>query len=232
MKKSLSYLVWGGVLFAGLGCFFGSFSPVFAAEQPESAPPESSPSKPVGKKEIGSEKKGKKGNAVEAIKNYSPESWQGKTEANIRILDRIENSTKLMALPVGQSLTYKTLQIEAKSCIKRPEGLPPDAAVFLSIQDTQTKTSPFNAWMFQAEPALSVFQNAIYNVQLIGCSGQDVAPFPTLLAEQSSAEVSPQKTMSEEEPMEGVSKQTPATTAPAPSLSQEPSAENPDPAAP
>lgn len=113
---------------------------------------------------------------------YPPDTWQGKSVAQIRVLDKLDAHVQTLSVPVGQDVAYKSLTLHATSCLQRPPTLPADAASWLDVRDAHAGMAGFQGWMAVAEPGTGVFQNPLYDVQLVGCSGDNVAPVPPPLA--------------------------------------------------
>ncbi|WP_308719484.1 DUF2155 domain-containing protein [Komagataeibacter xylinus] len=113
---------------------------------------------------------------------YPPDTWQGRTVAVVRVLDKLDAHTELLNVPVGQDMPYKSLTLRATSCLQRPATLPADSTAWLDVHDAHEGMAAFQGWMAVAEPATGVFQNPLYDVQLVGCAGDNVAPMPPPLA--------------------------------------------------
>ncbi|AQU87989.1 hypothetical protein B0W47_11480 [Komagataeibacter nataicola] len=113
---------------------------------------------------------------------YPPDTWQGRTVAVVRVLDKLDAHVALLNVPVGQDMPYKSLTLHATSCLQRPATLPADSAAWLDVHDAHEGMAAFQGWMAVAEPATGVFQNPLYDVQLVGCAGDSVAPTPPPLA--------------------------------------------------
>ncbi|QHC34781.1 DUF2155 domain-containing protein [Komagataeibacter xylinus] len=113
---------------------------------------------------------------------YPPDTWQGRTVAVVRVLDKLDAHVVLLNVPTGQDMPYKSLTLHATSCLQRPATLPADSAAWLDVHDAHEGMAAFQGWMAVAEPATGVFQNPLYDVQLVGCAGDNVAPAPPPLA--------------------------------------------------
>ncbi len=114
---------------------------------------------------------------------YPLDTWQGRAEAVVRVLDKLDAHTETLTIAAGQAGTYKSLTITVQNCLVHPPGLPPDAAASVAVQDRHPDTKPFAGWMFAAEPFVDIFESPIYGVQLVACAGGDVAPAaPPLVA--------------------------------------------------
>ena len=109
---------------------------------------------------------------------YAPDTWQGRSVAVVRVLDKLDAHVQLIEIPVGQDVPYKSLTLHATSCLQRPATLAADSAAWLEVHDAHEGMAPFQGWMAIAEPAIGVFQNPLYDVQLASCGGDAVAPVP------------------------------------------------------
>ena len=107
---------------------------------------------------------------------YPPETWQGRSAAIVRVLDKLDAHVETLTIPVGQSGSYKSLGIAIRRCLQHPPGLPPDSAAVLGVRDANAAAKPFEGWMFSAEPFVAVFESPVYGVQLVSCGGSDAAP--------------------------------------------------------
>ncbi|MBE7210970.1 MAG: DUF2155 domain-containing protein [Gluconacetobacter diazotrophicus] len=105
-----------------------------------------------------------------------PAAWQGKAQAVVRVLNKLDAHVEVMTLEAGQAGSVGSLTVTPRNCLVRPDGLPRDAASALVVHDTKGTTADFSGWMFQAEPSLGVFESPVYGVQLVGCAGADVPP--------------------------------------------------------
>lgn len=106
--------------------------------------------------------------------DHSADNWIGKSEAVVRVLNKLEAHTETLTIPVGQSVRYQTLTIEALHCVERPPSVPFDSAAFLQVTDTKLNSIHFSAWVFVSEPGVSVFEHPLYNISVVGCTGERV----------------------------------------------------------
>ena len=112
-----------------------------------------------------------KADTVASPLSYASNVWVGRSEAVIRVLDKLESRSTVFTIPVGEKQQYKTLTIEVKACVIRPPLMASDSAAFVDLVDTHPDTPHFAAWIFQEEPAISVYENPVYNVAVVQCSG-------------------------------------------------------------
>ena len=109
---------------------------------------------------------------------YPAGTWQGKGSAVVRVLDRLDAHVEVLSVPVGgAAVHYKNLDILARRCLQRPPTRAPDAAAWLEIQDTHPGGATFKGWMLAAEPGLGVLESSVYDVRMVKCDGDDMAPF-------------------------------------------------------
>ena len=113
---------------------------------------------------------------------YPADTWQGRTVAVIRVLDKLDAHVEVLSVPVGGTAHYKNLEIGVARCVARPPTLAPDAAAWLDLRDTHPDGVAFHGWMLAAEPALGVLESPLYDVRMIRCEGQNTAPTPMPLA--------------------------------------------------
>lgn len=106
-----------------------------------------------------------------------PNAWQGRSQAVVRVLDKLDAHVETLTLRAGETGSYKSLGVTVRSCMDRPDGLPRDAGAFLDVQDHRAgDVPPFNGWAFSGDPSVGVFESPVYAVQLVTCGGDLVAP--------------------------------------------------------
>ncbi len=106
-----------------------------------------------------------------------PNAWQGRSQAVVRVLDKLDAHIETLTLKAGETGSYKSLSVTVRSCMDRPDGLPRDAGAFLDVQDHRAAdVTPFNGWTFSGDPSVGVFESPVYGVQLVTCQGDLVAP--------------------------------------------------------
>ncbi|MDT8870708.1 DUF2155 domain-containing protein [Komagataeibacter rhaeticus] len=120
---------------------------------------------------------------------YPPDTWQGRTVAVVRVLDKLDAHVQQVEIPVGQDVPYKSLTLHATSCLQRPATLAADSAAWLEVHDAHEGMAAFQGWMAIAEPSTGVFQNPLYDVQLASCGGcgRPVPPPLSVAAAQAPA---------------------------------------------
>jgi hypothetical protein len=107
---------------------------------------------------------------------YPAGLWQGRGQAVLRVLNRLDSHVETMTIGVDDVGHYKTLGIAVHRCLERPKTLPGDSAVQATITDTTPGGSGFDGWMIASTPSLSMLQNALYEVHVVGCAGPQLAP--------------------------------------------------------
>lgn len=90
----------------------------------------------------------------------------------LRALDKVTARTVTIEVPIGQPVTFRTLQITAQACDKRPPEESPEAASHLEIVEMREGRPPvtiFQGWMFASSPGLSAMQHPVYDVWVLDC---------------------------------------------------------------
>ncbi|HSU06815.1 MAG TPA: DUF2155 domain-containing protein [Acetobacteraceae bacterium] len=100
-----------------------------------------------------------------------PNVWVPAAVAQLQVLDKIDSVAKELSVNVGQSVTFGALTIGVQACVVRPPTQPADAAAFLVIADSHKGEPGFRGWSLANEPWLSMLQNPIYDVRVVGCAG-------------------------------------------------------------
>lgn len=92
--------------------------------------------------------------------------------AVLRALDKVTARISTIEAPIGQPVTFGTLQIIARICDKRPPEEPPEAAAFLDVEERRPNEVPvtvFRNWMFASSPAVSAMDHPIYDIWVLDC---------------------------------------------------------------
>lgn len=95
--------------------------------------------------------------------------WQPRTTAELVLLDKIRAQPSSVTVRVGQSVNVGTLTIAVRGCAARPADQPHDSAAFLHITDTRSGSTGFEGWILANTPAVSQFEDPIYDLRLIAC---------------------------------------------------------------
>ncbi|NHO20220.1 DUF2155 domain-containing protein [Acetobacter oeni] len=107
---------------------------------------------------------------------YPADTWQGKSEVVLRVLNRLDAHVETIHVPAGGSVHYQNLNIGVARCLENAPTLRTDAAAWVDVQDTRTQGPGFRGWMLAAEPSLGIFENPLYDIRVTGCAGNDVPP--------------------------------------------------------
>ncbi|NHO31908.1 DUF2155 domain-containing protein [Acetobacter sp. LMG 1636] len=107
---------------------------------------------------------------------YPAGTWQGKSDAVLRVLNRLDTHVETIHVPAGSSAHYQTLNISVARCLESAPTLRTDAAAWIDVQDTHMQGAGFHGWMLAAEPSLGVFENPLYDIRVVGCAGNDIPP--------------------------------------------------------
>lgn len=91
----------------------------------------------------------------------------------IRLLDKVTTKLETQSLPIGETISFGTLTIDASVCLKNPSTRTPESAAHLRIWDQPGAAEPeqkFEGWMFASSPALNALDHPIYDVWVIDCT--------------------------------------------------------------
>ncbi len=87
-------------------------------------------------------------------------------------LDKITARISTFEAPVGEAVTFGSLEIVARRCHKTPPEEPPERAAFLEVTDIRPDSPAvelFTGWMFASSPAVSGLEHPVYDVWVIDC---------------------------------------------------------------
>lgn len=108
---------------------------------------------------------------------YPEQTWKGKSEAVLRVLNRLDAHVEVLHVPAGAApVQYQTLSIGVARCLQNAPTLRPDAAVWLDVQNTATQEPGFHGWMLAAEPSVGIYESPLYDIRVVSCDGTDVPP--------------------------------------------------------
>ncbi len=97
-------------------------------------------------------------------------------------LDKTTARVTKFPAPIGQAVSFGTLQITVKDCRKRPPEQEPESAAYVDIDEIlQGQGTPkhiFSGWMFASSPALNSLEDPVYDVWLLDCKTTDTASPP------------------------------------------------------
>ncbi len=96
----------------------------------------------------------------------------------LRGLDKVTGRLSTMTVNVGEKTTFGALDIYARVCYAHPPEETPENAAFLEIVEKKEEgqLKLFSGWMFSSSPALSAMDHAVYDVWVLKCQGDQVAP--------------------------------------------------------
>jgi len=99
-----------------------------------------------------------------------PDTWVPKTDAVVRVLNKIDSTVQEITLKPGQTVSVQSLNLSMQGCFVRPDDLPADATAHLKIDDTRPDSPSFDGWILKNEPSLNMLEHPVYDVQLVGCA--------------------------------------------------------------
>ena len=110
--------------------------------------------------------------ATFGIAPVMPDTWLPGNTATLGVLDKVDGSTSKISVPVGGQANIGDLQVSVQSCVSRPPDQIPDAAIFLSVQNTAAgaNTPLYNGWMVRSTHGATVVGDADETFRVIGCS--------------------------------------------------------------
>lgn len=100
------------------------------------------------------------------------EGMENMRVAVLQGLDKVTARVVTLDLPVGDTVTFGSLRITARTCRKASPVEPPESAAFLEIQEShpdEATEALFSGWMFASSPALSALEHPVYDVWVIDC---------------------------------------------------------------
>jgi hypothetical protein len=100
----------------------------------------------------------------------APDSWVPKSDAVVRVLNKIDSTVQEITLKPGEVVQVQSLSLALKGCFVRPDDLPQDATAHLQIDDNRAGTAGFDGWILKNEPSLNMLEHPVYDVQLVGCA--------------------------------------------------------------
>lgn len=102
--------------------------------------------------------------------------------AVVRALDKITARTTTIEVMVGQPVKFRTLEITANYCRKRPAEEEPETFIHLHIWDTPPtgdRRQVFKGWMLGSGPALNPMEHSVYDVWVLDCRRKPTEPRTT-----------------------------------------------------
>lgn len=110
-------------------------------------------------------------------------------EAVLQGLDKITARISTIEVPVGETVSFGSLQITVRACDKRPPEETPESAAFLQVVEQKPGEQPvtrFSGWMFASSPALSAMEHPVYDLWVLDCENKG-AEVPEQAAEPQQA---------------------------------------------
>lgn len=98
-----------------------------------------------------------------------PEGWVARSTAELILLDKIRGQPVPMSVKVGDSVTFGSLTIKARSCYVRPPDQPADATAFVDVSDARGNKDLFHGWILANTPSVSQMEHPVYDLRLAGC---------------------------------------------------------------
>ena len=89
--------------------------------------------------------------------------------AQLQVLDKVNAQNATLNVKIGQQGQYGSLTIQVQACDIHPPDQPQDAAAYLKITDGHADEPGFQGWMLANDPSVSMLQNPIYDVRVVGC---------------------------------------------------------------
>ena len=99
-----------------------------------------------------------------------PDTWVPRQAGILRVLNKLDSTVTTLTFKLGETRTLQTLSITLKACAVRPQDLPQDATAQLSVTDSREGAPGFQGWILANEPAASMLEHPVYDIQLAGCA--------------------------------------------------------------
>ena len=89
-------------------------------------------------------------------------------------LDKITAKSSEFVVNLNESKKFGPLEIKVLKCRKVEVDNKIDSVAYLQVKDLSKSQSEqvyiFNGWTFASDPALTPFDHAVYNIQLLNCN--------------------------------------------------------------
>jgi hypothetical protein len=92
--------------------------------------------------------------------------------AVLRALDKVTTRRTDLEVPVGESVSFGTLEISVDYCRTRPPEEKPESFVLLTVTEKDTNEQAvvvFDGWMLASLPGLNPLEHPVYDLWAIGC---------------------------------------------------------------
>jgi hypothetical protein len=96
--------------------------------------------------------------------------WVQMGTATLQTLDKVNARASTLAVKVGDTGHFGSLDIAVRGCFVRTADSPADATAFLVIHDHRVDAPSFTGWMVRSAPYMSMMAHPIYDVRVAGCS--------------------------------------------------------------
>ncbi len=99
----------------------------------------------------------------------------------MRGLDKITGRATTLLIPIGKSVQFATLTINARYCYSTPSTETPETAAFVQIDDhrpDQPARRIFSGWMYASSPGLNGMEHPLYDAWVMTCKA--IAPGETV----------------------------------------------------
>ena len=96
-------------------------------------------------------------------------TWLPQGSAQLQVLDKVNAQNAVLTVKVGQEAQFGSLTSRCRPATSHPPDQPQDAAAYLTITDSHADAPGFRGWMLANDPSLSMLQNPIYDVRVVGC---------------------------------------------------------------
>lgn len=96
----------------------------------------------------------------------------------LRGLDKVTGRLSTMTVKVGEKATFGALDIYVRVCYTHPPEETPENAAYLDVVENKEEgqLKLFSGWMFSSSPVLSAMDHAVYDVWVLKCQGEPIAP--------------------------------------------------------
>ena len=89
-------------------------------------------------------------------------------------LDKITAKSSELVVNIDESKKFGPLEIKVLKCGKIKVDNKIDSVAYMQVKDLSKNQSEqvyiFNGWIFASDPALTPFDHAVYNLQLLNCN--------------------------------------------------------------
>jgi hypothetical protein len=96
--------------------------------------------------------------------------WVQMGTATLQALDKVNAIETTLAVKVGETGHFGSLDIGVRGCFVRTPDQPADATAFLVIRDHRADAPAFTGWMVRSAPYMSMLAHPIYDVRVAGCA--------------------------------------------------------------